>query len=98
MWSPKKDVLKIPNAALRFKPAERAKSAPSERVKGGSAEKGPGIWIIENEKPKRVSVDLGISDGSYTEIVSGNIHEGQDVIVESLLKQKQEAPRGPRMF
>ncbi len=102
----KKDVLKVPNAALRFKPSDRAKGGPADLVKGGSAakakagtgEKGPGVWIIENEKPKRIRVSVGISDGSYTELVSGELKEGQDVIVESLTKPKQQSSTGPRMF
>ncbi len=87
-----KDVLKIPNAALRFRPAQRGKT---------KFERGAGIWVLENQAPKRVPVKLGISDGNYTEIVSGDLKEGQDVIVESLTKaQQQEAPRGrgPRFF
>lgn len=90
----KKDVLKIPNAALRFKPYEKAKAGTAK----GGTEKGPGVWIIEKEKPKRVPVSVGISDGSHTELVSGVIREGQDVIVESLEKQKQPSSTGPRMF
>jgi len=86
----KKDVLKIPNAALRFKPVERNKTSIQQ--------KGAGVWILEQEKPKRVPVSTGISDGSYTELVSGKISEGQEVIVESLTKAKPPAPTGPRMF
>jgi HlyD family secretion protein len=86
-----KGVLKIPNAALRFRPAEGGKP---------KFEKGAGVWIVEQQKPKRVPVKLGISDGSYTQIISGDLKEGQEVIVESLTKVKQETPagRGPRMF
>lgn len=102
----KKDVLKVPNAALRFRPSDRtkggvtdlAKGGPATKAKGGSGEKGPGVWIIENEKPKRIRVSVGISDGSYTELISGGLKEGQEVIVESLIKPKQQSPTGPRMF
>jgi HlyD family secretion protein len=86
----KKDVLKIPNAALRFKPAE--KSTPV------TEKKGAGVWILEKDRPKRVPVSLGISDGSYTELVTGDIKEGQEVIVESLARSKESARTGPRMF
>jgi HlyD family secretion protein len=86
----KKNVLKIPNAALRFKPAEK--------VKPGAQQKGSGVWILEQEKPKRVPVSIGISDGNYTEMISGKINEGQEVIVESLTKAKAQQPSGPRMF
>jgi HlyD family secretion protein len=86
----KKDVLKIPNAALRFKPAEKSITATEK--------KGPGVWILEKDKPKRVPVSLGISDGSYTELVKGDIKEGQEAIVESLAKSKESSRTGPRMF
>jgi HlyD family secretion protein len=85
-----KDVLKIPNAALRFRPVEKVKTAVQQ--------KGSGVWILEQEKPKRVSVSTGISDGNYTELVSGNIREGQELIVESITKAKVPTPSGPRMF
>jgi HlyD family secretion protein len=95
-----KDVLRIPNAALRFKPSGLPKSAAAGKPKAASSEKGPSVWIIENEKPRRIPVKLGISDGSYTEVLSGSLSVGQEVIVESVGKSKAEAsgPRGPRMF
>jgi HlyD family secretion protein len=86
----KKDVLKIPNAALRFKPA--GESTPVTEMKGA------GVWILEKDRPKRVTVYLGISDGSYTELVKGDIKEGQEVIVESLVKSKESTHTSPRMF
>lgn len=98
--SSKKDVLKIPNAALRFRPSETIKNKVTTQPKG------PGVWIVENNKPKRVKVETGISDGNYTEVVSGEINEGQEVIVESLTKTKSQSGtqpgggvgRSPRMF
>ncbi|OGW10217.1 MAG: hypothetical protein A2W75_10940 [Nitrospinae bacterium RIFCSPLOWO2_12_39_15] len=90
--SNRKDVLIIPNASLRFKP-------PEMQDKVTAREKSSGVWIIEEGKPKRIKVITGISDGNYTEIVSGDIREGQELIVESLIKAKAPPqPRGPRMF
>ena len=90
--SVKKDVLKIPNAALRFKPSEKDMMTPEK--------KGTVVWIIEEGKPKGIKVALGISNGNYTEVVSGEIKEGQEVIVESLANSKKEPsiPHGPRFF
>ncbi|MFZ3137502.1 MAG: efflux RND transporter periplasmic adaptor subunit [Thermodesulfovibrionales bacterium] len=89
--STKKDVLKIPNAALRFKPSEKGLVI--------SEKKGPGVWILAMDKPKRIPVSLGISDGNYTELVSGEIKEGEELIVESLTKANNSQQRsGPRMF
>ena len=57
----KKEVLRIPNAALRFMPAEKKT--------GESLKKGLGIWIIEKGEPQRIPIVTGISDGIYTKLV-----------------------------
>ncbi|HPD61120.1 MAG TPA: efflux RND transporter periplasmic adaptor subunit, partial [Thermodesulfobacteriota bacterium] len=87
----KKNVLMIPNAALRF--------IPSEKEIKEKAQKGPGIWILEKGKPQRIPIVTGISDGNYTEVISGALKEGQEVIIESLTnKKEQPTPHGPRFF
>ncbi|MDZ4383171.1 MAG: efflux RND transporter periplasmic adaptor subunit, partial [Thermodesulfovibrionia bacterium] len=87
----KKDVLKISNTALRFSPDAKDKSRAQQ--------KGKGVWIIENKTPKRIPVAVGISDGNYSELLSGEIREGQEIIAESLTKPKENnRPAGPRMF
>jgi HlyD family secretion protein len=93
----KKDVLKIPNAALRFKPSGKSVTATEKRT---TEKKGPGVWILDKDNPKRIPVSLGISDGSFTELVSGEIREGQELVVESLSKDSVSSsrPPGPRMF
>ena len=96
--------LKVPNAALRFRPVGRdGKGAPSADVQvkdgkeGREAGRGQAVWVLEGRKPKRVAVTAGISDGQFTEIVSGDLKEGQDVIVEAAgagnSKQQQMSPR-----
>ena len=89
----KKDTLKVPNAALRFRPAANRKEKP-QQVKGAA------VWTLEIGKPKRIPVTTGISDETHTEVLSGEIKEGQDVIVESLTKSGETSPasRGPRFF
>ncbi|HDO36316.1 MAG TPA: efflux RND transporter periplasmic adaptor subunit [Nitrospirae bacterium] len=84
----KKDVLRIPNAALRFMPAGR--------YKVGAGQRGYGVWIIENGKLRRIKVKTGISDGNYTELISGDIKEGREVIIRSLTTTNKQAGRGMR--
>ncbi len=84
----KKDILMIPNAALRFMPAGK--------YKAGAGQRGYGVWIIKKGKPVRIKVKTGISDGNYTELISGDIKEGQEVIVGSLIKTNKQAGRGMR--
>ena len=61
----KKDILRVPNAALRVKIQDKKLTA--------RAPKGPGVWILDNKKPKRVPLTIGISDNRFTEVLSGNI-------------------------
>ena len=84
----KKDVLRIPNAALRFMPAGR--------YKVGAGQRGYGVWIIENGKLRRIKVKTGISDGNDTELISGDIKEGREVIIRSLTTTNKQAGRGMR--
>jgi HlyD family secretion protein len=87
----KKNVLKIPNAALRF--------VPQENGSPKTPQKGYGVWIVETGIPERIPISIGISDGSFTEVVSGNLKEGQEVIVSSLQKtESRRRPPGFRMF
>lgn len=94
----KHDVLRITNAALRFRMGDKAGAGNSSKMGEDVKEKkGPSVWVLEKGKPKRVSITPGISDGTYTEIVSGELHEGQSIIV-SLNKDKSKNQPGPRMF
>lgn len=74
----KQGVLRIPSAALRFRMPETAgkKDAP-----GGKRQQ---VWILDQEKPIKVPVQAGISDGSYTEVLSGTLRPGQEVIIEAI--------------
>lgn len=95
--SNRKDVLRVPNAALRFRPSEQQKKPAEQGNK--KSEKGAAVWTIKNDKPERIQIKTGINDGSYTELVSGDINDGQELIVESLTKSKgQTGYSGPRMF
>jgi HlyD family secretion protein len=96
----KHDVLRITNAVLRFRMTDKAAGDGSSAARGGSAAgmKGPAVWVLENGKPRRVAITPGISDGTYTEIASGDIKEGQNVIIESLKGNNSKSKSGPRMF
>jgi HlyD family secretion protein len=108
----KQGVLKIPNAALRFKwtegeAAEGKKAGASQQKqeagKESTGRRTQGIWILENGKPKRLPVSTGISDGNHTEIVAGDVKEGDAVILESVSGSRKNptsagGPGGPGFF
>ena len=95
-------VLKIPNAALRFRPEsakrESGKSGPpqkaGEQVKSAEGDQGrPGrVWVLSPEgKPTPVSISLGITDGTFSEVIGGDLREGGEVIVEQTSGKKGSA-------
>ena len=69
----KADVLTVPNAALRFRPA--GAEAPQRRS-GGST-----IWKINGEQLTPVPVKLGITDGVVSEVMSGDVQAGDKIAV-----------------
>lgn len=85
----KNNVLCIPNAALRVKISDPKIAA--------AAPKGTGVWVLKNKKPGRVFLTTGISDNRNTEVISGDISEHAEIIVEVREKnQKQSVQPGAR--
>ena len=79
------NVLKVPNAALRFRPGSKEPTGvkvPERR--------GPVVWMLDNKKPRRVAVAIGISDGNNMEVTSQVLKEGDDIIVASAEKKKPQ--------
>jgi HlyD family secretion protein len=87
----KEGVLQVPNAALRFRPvgveaAERERPARTGGPGGGGGRGGGGpagrVWVIGPDgKPAALALQLGIGDGTYTEVAGGELKEGHLVIV-----------------
>ncbi|HMM53861.1 MAG TPA: efflux RND transporter periplasmic adaptor subunit [Candidatus Desulfobacillus sp.] len=93
----KSDVLLLPNTALRFKPADadKEKAAASPVAAAGPTAGGrPGggerrrrdastgtVHVLENGKLKAVRVGVGITDSRFTEVLGGELKEGDKVVV-----------------
>jgi len=83
----RKDILRVPNAALRFRLPEAtvAASGAAERPKSGGKSKGARperkIHLLNagNPKPEPAAVKLGISDNLFTEVLSG-LSDGNVVV------------------
>jgi len=116
IYAEKDDVLKVPNAALRFRPppamldAAKGGNGPSGPRPGGTgaaAAAGAGggggglragaaggrpgeapdrrtVWTLAADKPVPQKVKTGISDGSFTEVVEGDLKAGDVVITDAL--------------
>ena len=74
-------------------------ASESQAVRAGGGGGSGRIWIVgEDGKAKAVEVRLGLTDGSMTEIVSGDIREGQEVIVGQQTAVKDSGMPAPRLF
>ncbi len=86
------DVLKIPNSALRFRPATPQKA---EARKGAGGQR---VYRLDKDGRLRpVSVRTGVSDGRFTQLVEGTLREGEPLVVEQIRNDKGNGGRGPRM-
>jgi HlyD family secretion protein len=146
----KDDVLRVPNAAMRFRPTPEIFAAlgmpvppavreAADRNRGGSAGAGSGarsgagsgdgaraggpggpggpgggharaggrgdgpadrrsVWAMRDGRPQMVPLRIGLSDGSMTEIVEGDLREGEVVVVDASVADGQTegaVPTGP---
>jgi HlyD family secretion protein len=119
----REDALRIPNAALRFRPAAApgpaaagngAQDAQNPRRRPGQdgpqvAEKGSDGRVYRpgpEGQPQTVPVRLGVTDGSYTEVLRGDLPEGAAIIIGGGARgpagdpnaASGSRPRPPRMF
>ncbi|MCP4553667.1 MAG: HlyD family efflux transporter periplasmic adaptor subunit, partial [Bacteroidetes bacterium] len=71
------DTLFIPNAAFRYKPAPS--SAPTKGQSKGH--RRVNIYVLKGGMPTTVPVTIGITDDICTQIISGGVALGDEVII-----------------
>ncbi len=132
VYADRDDVLRIPNASLRFRPDPEALAAVMRASGQGGAHSGKGghtgqstvggagaapaptratghrgpalttqaqpgerlVWVVHDGLPEAKSVRTGLTDGAWTELLSGAVKEGDGLITEmivdpSVLPQKR---------
>lgn len=111
--------LLVPNAALRFKPADAGKKEgdAGKPAGGGQGNGGPAggqggggkgkkrdsqsgtVYVLAGGEIKPVTVQIGITDNRNTEILSGELKEGDRVVTgENSSPDKKPSSVGMRMF
>ncbi|MFN0315445.1 MAG: efflux RND transporter periplasmic adaptor subunit [Burkholderiales bacterium] len=82
------NALLVPNAALRFKPSGKERSEPRKREGASPGEKPRGrpttVHVLRAGKLVPVMLAIGIADSRFSEVLSGDINEGEQVVVEEL--------------
>lgn len=78
-------VLVIPNAALRFTPPLDENQKKKKRAMEES-EKGEHVWVLKNETPTRVKVQIGKTDGVLSVVSASSLKVG-DLIITGIDEQ-----------
>ena len=107
------NVLRVPNAALRFRPPVSTTNAPPAGATAGGgppAGNAPSgqhpkgehrptrpVYVLKNGKPEPVQVKIGITDGVYTEITDG-LSESNNVVTFASFKQGSTSAQANNPF
>lgn len=82
-----RDALRVPNAALRFRPESTEKAAAGQtavqRASPGAAgaKRGQTIYVLgERNALRPAAIRTGITDGHYTQVVSGELRAGDRLV------------------
>jgi HlyD family secretion protein len=111
VYADRQDVLRVPNAALRYHPDGQgaragagaggqartaAPAAPTGAAGRGAGGPGGGrradaadgperrtVWVLRGQAIEPVRVRTGVSDGSLTEVVEGDLREGDAAVTDA---------------
>jgi len=99
IYAEKDETLRVPNSALRFRPPPELMQGLPQRGVGkspeGNAPDRRTVWLLRGEAPEVVSLKIGISDGSVTEVVEGEVRAGDRLITD--VRGSTTDARGGRM-
>jgi HlyD family secretion protein len=92
----RQQVLRLPNAALRYEPAKPvavANAAPTQSPTPGTQRN---VWRLGADGvPQAVPVTLGLTDGRHTELKSGQLQAGDALIIGQPVTG---GPTGPKIL
>lgn len=93
----------VPSSALRFTPPVQEEKKPSAGLVGSLLPRPPSpstkqredankkeqrVWTLKDGQLSAISVTIGVTDGSMTEVVTGDINPGMAVVVDTVSAEK----------
>ncbi len=90
VYAEKDEALRVPNSALRFRPPPELLAQIRLGQQGPPRDNGTlsvpsdqrTIWVLRGETAEAISVKTGISDGTITEVFTGDLHDGDRLITD----------------
>ncbi|MDP6707117.1 MAG: efflux RND transporter periplasmic adaptor subunit [Alphaproteobacteria bacterium] len=90
----RRNVLKLPNAAPRYRPKDDAIGARGGRLEplppDGAGGRDGLVWIIKDGGPAPIRIRTGMADDSTSEVSAGGLADGQAVIVAESTRQEDD--------
>jgi HlyD family secretion protein len=92
VYAQRPDVIRVPNGALRFRPDAATASVMAGPPRKGAAAKPAvdlaaderALWLLRDGRPVLVKLRVGITDGSATEVVAGDVRPSDVAITEAV--------------
>ena len=86
-------------AATLLSPEQREKYVRFAAAQEGLSPQRGKVYVVgEKGKPQPLDLVLGISDGTFTEVVSGDLNTGQPVIIGVNLTNSKTPGRAAKRF
>ena len=85
----REDVLRVPTAALRFKPAADVLARQGVSAPAG---KPPTVWVSTKGQLSPAAVKVGASDATFTELLSPELAEGTQVVTRAVTAASSTTP------
>ncbi len=84
------------NATSPARPGDPSSATPAQP----SVRKGT-VWVADGKYVRPVKIQVGLSDGTSTEVVAGELKQGQEIIVGEIPREVADStasPFAPQMF
>ncbi len=87
----RRDVLRVPDQALRYAPSGLS-AAETGRLPAGASR----VWVLRDGRPIAAPVTAGLDNGAFTEIVNGSLKPGDPVITAEIRGGSERPPGLPQ--
>jgi HlyD family secretion protein len=76
------DVLRVPNAALRFRPTPEVFAMLGQAPPAQEGKNRPGgqVWVLDHGQLHAVPVTAGLADAAFTELVESDLPPGTALV------------------
>ena len=96
----RKDVLRIPNTALRYRP-DSGEEDTEKKTRTKKSGDSPTVYRLgADQQPAPIKLKLGISDGAHSEVLEGDLKSGDVLVLKDTAakKDKKKSNFQLRMF